>query len=477
MSQVQLPLPKESTIGRHGQDANCRVINGYVETYGQENDGKSPYGIYASPGLVRFDSGGQAGAERGMIVLDDNNMVALLGTQLCNITSAGVLTVVGTINGTGRVTMARNMNGTPQIGIVGEEAGTPYYYLLQGGTLTQPTEANLSPPNSITYLRGYFVWSALDGKITSSPLDSGTGIDALAFDYANSESDSNVRVYASVGYLYIFGTRSLEIWQATGTIPFPFGPVQQNIALGLLARHSVAETEKGLLWVDHKGMVRYGRDGGAQRVSTHSVERAIASLSAADQADITGYIAVWQGHQYYILNSTGWTWVYDTDANRWYQRNSYGYDRWVPSNNIWFAGNYVAGSYQNGKLYRMDPEAYSDDSQDFILEIWCQQTHNFPGGVLLDSLDIDVLSGVGNDAGNLAAQDPKILIDYSDDGGKTFAGERAVSIGRTGDYRRMVRTGRWGRTAQKGRIWRFRASASVLRGVLQASIRARPCNG
>jgi hypothetical protein len=40
----------------------------------------------------------------------------------------------------------------------------------------------------------------------------------------------------------------------------------------------------------------------------------------------------------------------------------------------------------------------------------------------------------------------------------------------------MVRSGRWGRTAQKGRIWRFRASAAVLRGILQASLRARTAN-
>jgi hypothetical protein len=474
MVQVPLPLPRESTIGRHGQDANTRIINGYVEIFGQDNDGKSTHAIYTAAGLQRFDTGTISDTERGMIALDENNFIVVLGLSAYNVTSAGVVTRLGGILGTGRVTIARNLNGTPQVGVVTENS---IYYLIQGGAVSVPSEANLPAPNSICYVRGHFVYGISDGRIFASPLDAGTGINALSFDYANSESDDLVRVYASVGYLYVFGTRSLEIWQATGDVPFPFGPIQQNIALGLGAKYSVAETEKGLLWVDHKGIVRYGRDGGAQRVSTHSVERSIGELSAGDRANITGFTYISQGHQYYVLNASTWTWVYDTDANRWYERKTYGQTHWIAADAIWFGGKYIVASNFNGNLFEIDQNSFLDSDTRIVLEVWCQNTHNFPGGVLIDSLDVDILSGVGVSSGNLAAQDPKIMIDYSDDGGKTFQGERRIAIGKVGQYRQMVRSGRWGRTAQKGRIWRLRAPADVLRGILQASLRVRPCNG
>jgi len=474
LAQVPLPLPKESIIGRHGQDANVRIINGYVETFGQDNEGKSLYAIYAAAGLRRFDSGTISSAERGMAVLDESNFLTVLGLSVYNVTSAGVVSRLGGILGTGRVTMARNLNGTPQVGIVTESG---IYYLVQGGVVTHPSEVNLPAPNSICYVKGHFVYGISDGRIFASPMDAGTGINALSFDYANSESDSLVRVFASVGYVYVFGTRSLEIWQATGDVPFPFGPVQQNIALGLLAKHSVAETEKGLLWVDHKGIVRYGRDGGAQRVSSHSVERSIASLSAEDQTNITGFTYICQGHQYYVLDAPTWTWVYDVDTNRWYERQTYGDSHWMASNTIWFNNKYIVSSNVNGNIFEIDPDYYFDSGAGFVLEVWCRDIHNFPGGVLVDFLDIDILSGVGLTSGDPSSQNPRLMIDYSDDGGKTFQGERRVPIGKVGEWRQMIRTGHWGRIAQKGRIWRFRAPADVFRGILQASMKVRTCNG
>jgi hypothetical protein len=474
MAQVPLPLPKESTIGRHGQDANVRIINGYVEVFGQDNDGKSSYGIYTAPGLKRFDKGNVAGPERGMIGLDESNFIAILGTSAYNIDSTGVLTRVGGVLGAQRATLARNLNGTPQVGVVTDEG---LYYLIQGGVVSHPIEPDLPTPNSICYVKGHFVYGISDGRIFASPMDAGTGINPLSFDYANSESDDLVRVFSTAGYLYVFGTRSLEVWQATGDVPFPYGPVQQNISLGLLAKYSVAETEKGLLWIDHKGIVRYGRDGGAQRASTHSVERSIASLSTAAQAAITGFVYVSQGHQYYVLNASTWTWIYDVDANRWYERKTFGQDYWIAEDAIWFDGKYVVASNFNGNIFEIDQDFHLDSGEGIVLEIWCQDMHNFPGGAVIDALDLDVLSGVGLTLGVASAQDPRILIDYSDDGGKTFQGERRAPLGKVGEYRQMVRSGRWGRTAQKGRIWRFRASASVLRGILQASMRVRACNG
>src|SRR5579883_2413506 len=238
MQPIPLRLPAESTIGRDGQEANTRLINAYAEAHGADRDGKAAFTTYPVPGLTRFNQTSFTGAERGMILLDDSHLIAVLGVQVVQFTTAGASSVLANLAGSDRLTMARNLNSTPQIGIVNS---TGQYYYLQRDTLTLPTEPNLPAPNSITYLGGYFVFGIGDGTnriFHTPPLDLATGISALAFGYASASSDTIVRVYAHAGFLYVFKSKSLEIWQNAGTSPFAFAPVQQYVQLGLLAKFS-----------------------------------------------------------------------------------------------------------------------------------------------------------------------------------------------------------------------------------------------
>lgn len=477
MQPIPLRLPTEAAIGRDGQESNARIINAYVEFLGQDQGGKAPFTTYPVPGLTRFNATSFTGAERGMILLTDSTLIAVLGTQIVSFTTAGISTVLATLAGSDRLMMARNLNATPQIGIV-NTAGQ--YYYLQGGTLTQPTEVNLPTPNSITYLGGYFVFGIGDGTnriFHTPPLDQATGISALAFGYASSTSDNIVRVYAHAGFLFVFKSKSLEIWQNAGTTPFAFAPVQQYIPLGLAAPFSIAETQYGMFWVDHKGMVRFGRDAGAQRISTHTVERAIQSLSDSDRANIVGHIVTWEGHECYQISApTSWTYCYDTGTSRWFQRVSYGTTRWLGNNSVNFSGHYIVSNYTNGNLYKLDASSYSEDGSEYVVELWCPNSNSFPSGMIVDRLDVDVISGVGTLGAGVDSTTPQLAIDYSDDGGKTFNGERLAPLGAIGQYSQLVRTSGWGRISQKGRIWRFRASPNVMRGIIQAIVTGRSAN-
>jgi hypothetical protein len=69
---------------------------------------------------------------------------------------------------------------------------------------------------------------------------------------------------------------------------------------------------------------------------------------------------------------------------------------------------------------------------------------------------------------------PQLMLSYSLDGGQTFQGERRASLGKIGKTRTKIRFNRLGRIDESGRIWRLAASAAVMRGIIQASIDARP---
>ena len=476
MADFPLRLPTESTIGRTGQEANVRLINGYAETLGADEDGKSKFCIYARPGLTRFSARSFTSAARTMVLLSDTALIAVLGRQIVQFGIDGTSAVLANLAGTDRITSALNENSvSPQIAMV-SDGGT--YSLLTGGVVSNPT-TSFSAPNSVAFLKGKFIFTTsgnTGGLIFHSAIEDGATFNSLAFGYANSDPGQLVRGIADVGYYYVFGEKIMEIWADAGTSPFALAPLQQYIPMGLLAKYSLVQgAPNGLIWVDHRGIVRYGRDGGAQRISTHTVERAIAQLPDADKTSLEGTYFVVQGHDFYALSApTAWTWLYDISMGRWMEWNSYGFSRWIAGQTIQFNGHWNTCDYRNGVLYTIDAEEYDDGGNEFVLELWCPHVHGFPNSIIADKLDIDIGSGVGLVSGTAEDVDPQIAVSYSDDGGKIFKGERYTAIGRAGERRMLVSLNAWGRINPKGRIWKIAGSGRVLRSVIQATIDGRP---
>jgi len=476
MAQIPLQLPVTSVIGRDGEVAAARLINAYAEQV--ERDGKAAYVVYGAPGLTRWSQSTYVGVERGMITLDDGHLIAVMGNEVVSLDTAGQGTIIGTITGSGRVIMAQDRENPRSIGIITSDG---LYYLVTGGnTVTLQSIANLPKPNSITYLAGHFLFGIDDGRVFCSAIDDGTSVNAAAFDTANLNPDNVVRAYAYNGYVYVFGKQSVEIWvpdPGLANYPFPFSNTRQTITLGMLAANSLAELDNGLVWIDDDGIVRYGVSGGSERISSHTVERAIAGLSATDQAAIVGSVHRWEGHAVYSISSSAWTWCYDLRSQAWFERKSVNSSRWRVGNAVQFAGQYICSDVGSGVLYRLNPSDPTENGNRLNAEIWCGVSHRFPGDMIVDALKVDVVAGVGVQTGDLADTYPALLIDYSDDGGKTFEGERDEAIGAIGEYSETVESFCWGRVSMKGRIWRFRAAVEALRGIIQAVLIARPIRG
>lgn len=479
MAVLPLVLPAASTIGRDGQVATARLINGYPEFGGE--DAKSPFAIYGAPGLTRWDSGSFSGAERGMIELSANELITVLGNQIVSFDQGGNGTSLANLVGSGRVFMALNQADPPEIGIV-TSAGQ--YYVLTAGVLVLNADGDLPAPNSIDFLKGKMLFGVTNpARVYASDTDDATSINALAFGDINSSSDNLMRVFVNAGFFYAFGTKSLEIWQADPSLagqPFPFSPVQQDIEYGLTGPHSVAKFNKALIWVDQDLIVRHGRDGGAERVSSHAVERSIAGLTVAQRALMVGSTHSFEGHETYTLKGADFTWCLDLAFAKkagferaWYERKSYALDHWRVNSSILFAGKYILGDESDGQLYLLEVSDYTEDGADHVLEVWCPHSHRFPERLIADGIEVDIVSGVGLSSGLASDTDPEIMIDISDNGGKTFFGERRAVIGKQGEFGQTVRLNRWGRCAKKGRIWRVRASTKTLKAINSAALHAR----
>lgn len=56
--------------------------------------------------------------------------------------------------------------------------------------------------------------------------------------------------------------------------------------------------------------------------------------------------------------------------------------------------------------------------------------------------------------------DPKVMVWWSDDGGKTFSGYKTASIGQQGKYRTRVKLNRLGKSGRRGRVYKIEFSAA-----------------
>jgi hypothetical protein len=286
-----------------------------------------------------------------------------------------------------------------------------------------------------------------------------------------------VRAYAYSSYIYAFGEKTIELWQpdaALANYPFPYSNTRATITLGLMSAQSVAELDDGLVWVDDQGIVRYGVGAGSARISTHSVERAISNLSAAQQDALTGCIIQWEGHKCYVLSSALWTWVYDLRTQSWVERRSSGMTRWRVSNAIQFNGLTICGDVSTGILYSLDTDEPTENGDPLEMEISCGVIHRFPGYMIVDRLAVDVVAGLALQTGDLADTDPQLLVDWSDDGGKTFQNELSAPLGKIGEFDKPVEFRALGMFRQKGRIIRLKSTVKALKCIMQASLDVRP---
>src|SRR6185312_5771925 len=103
------------------------------------------------------------------------------------------------------------------------------------------------------------------------------------------------------GALIALGEASLEIWEDAGTQPFAFAPIRADIDIGCIAEQSVATVADALIWVDHNGVVRQMTGSEPERISTHALERAVATLSWGERRGLYAVYTHFNGHDFYAL--------------------------------------------------------------------------------------------------------------------------------------------------------------------------------
>lgn len=492
MSIMPISLGFSSNPGRAPAAGSARLLNCYAENAGKEQ--KAEWQIWAAPGLSEFArlTGGET--IRAQIVVDDT-LYVVSGRRIYAVDINGVETDLGGIATVGPVYMARNRKATPQIGIV--SAGV--YMVIEGGVLTTVSHP-ISAPTSIEFVDGFFVFSHADGRISHTESDDATTIDALAFGAVESSPDSCIRVIERQGEIIALGTKSSEFFGNEGSAPFAFGR-KVAVNVGCAAAGSAAKVDQTVMFIADDNTVRILNGYTAQRVSTHAVERAI--LAEPDRADIVAVTWRYKGHTMYCISGSTFSYCYDLATQLWHDRKSYGLERWRISSVTEFNGDLIAGDYAANKLYRMSDDYGDEADAPLVVEITTPPVHAWPARVKFAALFLDMIPGVGKiytpaqpkylmwgasvlswgassltwgdavpEIGNIEDYDPVVMMRWSDDGGITWSAEHQRPIGKLAENQRRIVFRRLGASGHVGRVFQFRATASVMRGFLGCAAEA-----
>lgn len=442
-----------------------QCVNMYAER--EPPDAKTSVAILGAPGITTFLSAG-SGPIRGTHIMN-SVLYVVSGNWLYSVDSTNTVRALG-----GPITESPNMvsmadNGT-QVCIVTGVNG--YIYASTGG-FQQISSANFHPANTVTFFDNYFVfdWVGTNKYFISSILD---GLTYTGLDFASAEVDSDF-VLATINQqenLLIFGERTIETWYDAGATSFPFqrydgATIQRGCAAALTPikeDNSVFFLGDDLIFYRLNGIIPV-------RVSTHAIEYAWGQYTTVSDAYCFSYTTA--GHKFVVLTfpTASATWVYDISTNLWHERVSWNSSntsmgRWRATILISYLNRLIVGDIIDGSLGMLSNTTFTEYGNTMQGMLVAPPIHSDRKRIFHNVLELDMETGVGTAVS--AGSDPQVMLDWSDDGGRTYSGLQLWrSLGKIGKYKTRLRWLRLGQSRQ--RTYRVTISDPVKRTLIAAN--------
>ena len=413
---------------------------------------------------------------RGVFTASDGTAYAVGGNKLYSLSSSWVASELGTLNtSTGPVSM--DDNGTYLICVDGSRFG--YTYNLTSATFAQITDEDFPGATQVTYQDSYFLFTGLNGEEFGFVDDDELDFDALDFSSAAGSPDDMVGILSDLQNVYMFGEKTTEVFYNCGDAADPFIRTQGAIIpVGCMAAFSIQPLQGAVYWLGQSdkgaGIVYRAKGLSPERISTHPLESIIRGLIADGQDMSTARAWAYEqgGHAFYCINLPGaeTTWVYDLATEEWHERAyllNGDYSRHRADCHAYAHGTNIVGDYESGKIYALDPEAYTDAGNPIVRERITPVVSKNLKLITHHALEIDMEAGVGL-TGTGQGTDPQAMLQFSDDSGHTWSNERWTDIGEIGKRKTRAIFRRLG--TARNRVYRFRISDPVKVTILGAEI-------
>jgi hypothetical protein len=385
----------------------------------------------------------------------DNTALAVIGSTCYLVTSTAAtgttwpvlsLTSVGTLKTSSGSVCIRDNNAGGYAVIVDGPNG--YLYNISTQAFNQITDPNFLGADTVAFIDGWWIFNKPGTQTfyTNYP-QYGTGFNGLYFALKDAAADNLVAVMENKEMLWLIGDKTTEIWYDAGGQYFPFQRIVGTIIqAGCKAKHSVSrfgsQGQEGLMWFGRsergENVIIKTQGFLDQVVSTPAFSAEVSQYPVTD--DAIAYTYQEDTHEFLIFPTADTCWVYDGQSNLLHKRLSYDpyakqFHRHRSNCFMNFQGMRIVGDYQNGALYQLTRNSYTDAGWPLLAKR--RAPHVWDGGqrgrVFMQSLQLDFNVGVGNPSG--MGTNPQCGLAISRDGGKTFGARSYAPMGAIGQYR------------------------------------------
>lgn len=456
-----LSLPVHSYRLRAGQASTARLVNCAIEQL--PPDAKTPAVLVRSPGLASWGTVG-TGPIEGMHT-DHGQLYVVSGGGFHTVNSAGVATLRGAVGSSTEIDIDSN-----DIGVVIVSPPNGYSYTLSGTAFAAISDSDFTSRGAgdVEFCNNFLLFREPDtGRFFGADLGSLTAFDALNFATAEGSPDTMLGLKVDHQQPILFGEKSIEVWENVEISGFPFQRAANGfIELGILNGKTVAKLDNSVLWAASDYTVRRLEGYTPVRISTHAVEQWLRTVTVAS---LRGYSYTLDGHLYYLLTAPEGAWQFDMTTQLWAERLTYDESTWEWGNPVQFAGKVLVGSTVSNVIAELSPTTYADLGETQLMEWTYQPVYMDGRRVFHDSLEVIAERGVGLTSGQ--GSDPQLLLDISDDGGRTWTAMPTRSLGAIGKYATRVT---WhGLGSSDSRVYRLAVSDPVKVAIVDAVLTYR----
>lgn len=404
--------------------------------YQQYNEnGKDPYVLMPFPGLCVANST-MVGKDRGFHRMAEV-LYQVKGEFLYEIDSLGVHTLRGTIEGSARCIMS-NDGINLFIVVPGDKV---WQYTTDTLTVTEVTDVNITGALSVDFFNNQFIYTFADFSTISNV---GNGAIASGLNRVGEETlpDAMVRDFVFEEVIYRCGVRSIVGWYNSGVGSPPIDKLQGRIFnIGLAAPYSIAKTDEAFYWLGDDNAIYRAQSGTKQRISTDAISNAISNFTVID--DAIGFTYTFEGQNFYTItfptaNKT-FTVNEALSENGWFELSTGTKDdKWQASSVISVYGKDYAADADNGNIYVLDLTCYTNNDAPLQRTRVIQNIDaRLIGGAIGDAITmsrvvVSMETGVGLISGQ--GDNPRIMMEASFDGGRTWSAGAWPKVGRLGEY-------------------------------------------
>lgn len=398
---MKMPIVGAAYRSRSLNMASQQCINLYPEIC--EVD-QSVVALYGTPGSRKLCTLPGEGGIRAVYTPSSGKLIAVRGDTVYRIDGNwNYVACIGTLlTKSGPVSIADN-------GTIAAIVDGNYGYTMNLATSVVElitSESFNGGANIVQFLDGYFVFNRPNTQVFFWSDLYSSNVDGLSFASAEGAPDVLVSLIVDHRECWMFGDTSTEVFVNTGD---PDQPIQRMngafLEHGCAAPHSVAKLDNTVFWVgkDANGQGTIWRANGytPQRISTHAIEYAIQTYPRI--SDATAYTYQQDGHAFYVLTfpTANKTWCYDAATQMWHERayrdtTTGNLGRHRSNCCAFFGGVHVVGDYNDGRIYALDPDYFTDDGDPLVALRSAANLKNAGKRLFHRSLLIEVESGISD---------------------------------------------------------------------------------